>query len=130
MDGSVSIVWGGDERTFRLAIDQCLALEEKRGCGLRELWMRLGSDGWYVEDIRESIRLGLLGAGVEPKEARRLVDLHCSDGHLFKSVLAAFTIVSAAIAAPEGEQQVGKEGAAAAPGTDSPLPPSTEQAQQ
>lgn len=128
-DGSIDLLWGGDERRFRLAIAQCLALEERRGCGLREIWHRLGSDRWAVDDVRETIRLGLIGGGTEPKAAAALVETFCGDGQLYAGVIVAFSIISQAIAAPADEPPVGKAGAAAAPETGSPPPPSGEPAQ-
>lgn len=128
VDGSVTFTWGGDERRFRLPIDQCLALEEKRGCGLAEIRMRLVEGRWYVADVRETIRLGLMGVGVEALPARQLVDEFCSDGRLQESVLAAVVIVSAALVSPENEPAVGNgEAAAGTPGGQdaSPLPRST-----
>jgi len=131
--GEVRMVWAGDERVFRLAIANCLALEERRGCGLSSILTRLESGGWWVDDVRETLRIALTGGGMDAKAARKLVDDHCSDGRLQESVLTAYIVVSAAISAPTHEPEVGKDQAAGDPveATDaSPLPPLSEPVQQ
>ncbi|EJW12733.1 hypothetical protein A33M_1703 [Rhodovulum sp. PH10] len=129
-DGAIDLVWGGDERRFRLAIDQCLALEERRGCGLAEIRQRLATDRWHIDDIRETLRLGLIGGGVDGKLARELIDRHCGAGKLYDGVIVALAVITAAVVSPRAEPPVGKAGAAAAPETDSPPPPSMEPAQR
>lgn len=124
----VEFTWGGDLRTFRLTIPNCLALEEKCKCGLAEIRERLTSDRWHVVDVVEPLRLGLIGAGVDGKKARELVDTYCGDGQLQKNSLAAFIVVTAAMAAPENEPSVGKAPApveSREPAIGSPLPSST-----
>lgn len=112
VDATIEFTWGGDLRTFRLAIAQCLALEEKRSCGLAEVKGRLEADKWYIDDVRQPLRLGLIGAGTDAKQAQKLVDEFCADGKLMDSVLAAYAVICAAISAPANEPPVGKQTAA------------------
>lgn len=110
-DGRIDVLFAGDERTFRLAIDQLLALEEKCQCGAAEILWRLQNQRWHVRDVRETIRLGLVGAGVDPKFALRLVDEHAGDGRLLDCVLTASYILMAALMG-DPREKVGKEEAA------------------
>ena len=126
-DGSVELVWGGDLRTFRLGIDELLALQEKRDAGIQEIANRLRLQTWRVQDVHETLRLALLGGGMEPKAAQQLVDEQARPGKLASSALTAFAVLVSAIQGDENDP-VGKEPAAPeTPGaTDSPVPPSTE----
>lgn len=127
--GSVELQWAGDLRTFRLGIDELLALQDKRDSGPREIADRLRFSKWRVEDIQEVLRLGLAGGGEDPKNARKLVETNVIPGKLESNALIAFAVLMAAILGDENDP-VGKEAAAPeAPGaTGSPVPPSTEPA--
>lgn len=124
-DGSVEIEWAGDFRKFRLAIDQLEALEDAcGGIGCSEIFTRLETSRWGVRDVKETIRLGLLGGKTEGKIARRLVDEHVVDGKIFENVLIARAVLAAAIFGrpddPVGKTTVAME----APGQEgSPSPP-------
>jgi hypothetical protein len=124
-DGSIELTWGGDLRSFRLGIDELLALQDKRDAGPQEIANRLRSQDWWVQDVHETLRLGLIGGGMEAKQAQRLVDEQARPGKLASSALIAFAVIVSAIQGDESDP-VGKEGAAAdAPGVqDSPPPPS------
>jgi hypothetical protein len=128
-DGSVELVWGGDLRTFRLGIDELLALQEKRDAGIQEIANRLRLQTWRVQDVHETLRLALMGGGMDAKAAQQLVDEQARPGKLASSALAAFAVLVSAIQGDENDP-VGKgEAALETPGaTDSPVPPSTERA--
>jgi hypothetical protein len=128
-DGSVELTWAGDLRSFRLGIDELLALQDKRDAGPQEIANRLRSQGWRVQDVHETLRLGLIGGGMEAKQAQRLVDEQARPGKLASSALIAFAVIVSAIQGDESDP-VGKkkEAAVDAPGVqDSPLPPSMAQ---
>lgn len=127
-DASVELVFGGDERRFRLGLDQLFALEESLDCGFRECLVRLLSDTWRVRDVREPIRLGLIGAGVDGKKAKGLVDEFVVPGRFAYCHVLARTILAAVL--DDGGEPVGKTQAVATPpeAPASPLPPSSEPA--
>jgi hypothetical protein len=122
---SIEGVWANDERRFRLNVGEILALEEKRECGIAAVYMRLSSFAWAEKDVRETIRLGLMGAGVDSKIARRLVDTHVVSGNYLLNAEVARSIIGAALA---GRGDLGKAGAAteAPEATASPPPTSME----
>lgn len=107
-DGSVSLVWAGDERKFRLGIAELLALQEKRASGPMEIVTRLQFGSWRIEDIVETIRIGLLGAGVDAKVARELVEANVREGRIAANVLVAQAILMNALAG-DPEEPVGKK---------------------
>lgn len=97
-DGSVEIEWAGDLRKFRLPIENLVALQDAcGGAGCSEILARLETSRWGVQDVRETIRLGLLGGKTDGKIARRLVDENVVDGKIFESLLIARAVLAAAI---------------------------------
>jgi hypothetical protein len=125
-DGSIELTWGGDLRQFRLGIDELLALQDKRDAGPQEIANRLRTQSWRVQDVHETIRLGLMGGGMDAKLAQRLVDEQARPGKLTSSALIAFAIIVSALQGDESDPVGKKEAAADAPGVqDSPPPPST-----
>ena len=125
-DARHTMVFGDGEYPFRLAIAQLLELQELTKAGPLELYDRLRGRDWRVQDIREPIRLGLIGAGMAPADAVRLVQRYVEQRPLLDSVPIAAIIVMRALAMPE-DLPAGK--AEAATETDaSPPPPSIEPA--
>jgi len=130
-DGSVELTFAGDLRKFRLDIDGLIALQDKRNSGPLEIAYRLQLGTWRLEDIQDTIRIGLIGAGVDGSIAKRLVDVNVKPGKITEHVLVAQAIILAALQGVP-DDPVGKDQATAqAPGaTDaSPPPPTTATAQ-
>lgn len=105
--GTVTISWRNGEDDFCIAqIKSVLLLEEKCGCGIYEVAGRLASvlsaagagmigGNARVNDIRETIRIGLMGGGKSPEEANKIVST-CVDGQpLAHSVLVAYKAIEA-----------------------------------
>jgi hypothetical protein len=68
--------FGGEERLFRLAWGELIELQEKRDAGPAVVLARLSLGQWHLQDVTETIRLGLIGGGMEPAAAARLVRQH------------------------------------------------------
>ena len=66
-----------------------------------------------MDDLRETIRLGLIGGGMDPLDALVLVKRYVDDRPLMENVLPAWRILSAALMGPEDDAP-GKEAAPAA----------------
>jgi hypothetical protein len=111
--GSLSFDWADGHHAFRLAIAQLRELQDKTGVGPAALFDRLASRQWKVDDLRETIRLGLIGGGMDPFDALVLVKRYVDDRPLMENVLPAWRILSAALMGPEDDQP-GKEAAPAA----------------
>ena len=127
--GSCEFVWAGDERTFRLGIGELLALQDKLDAGPAEIATRLRNGNWRVQDIQETFRIGLIGAGEDAKKAKALVDENIAPGRIQSNVLLAFAIIVSALQGDENDP-VGKEQADPTAMTDtaSAQQPSTETA--
>lgn len=129
-DGRIDLTWAGDEREFRLANGQVFALQDERKCGIYELHTRFLSGKWLLEDVIEVLRQGLLGAGVESRIAKRLIEEHVVSGRYAEHALVARLILTAALVGSEMEELGKAEGGEEAPKRAglSPQPPSMETA--
>jgi Phage tail tube protein, GTA-gp10 len=130
-DGSVTLAWGdSEERKFRLSIAALIELQEKCKAGPPEILDRLLSGRWKVEDIRETLRLGLVGGGAKPEEALALRARYV-DTRLQESALVAQAVLMAALVGVKDDPVGKREAVPDATGATvaSPPPLSTEPAQ-
>lgn len=130
MDGSgrVTLRWADDDYTFRLAYKQLRELQDKTGCGPEYLALRIAHGQWMVDDLRETIRLGLIGGGTEPGKALTLVIRYVDGRPLMESKSPAIKILQACLEQPKGDS-VGKARRRRATNQtgESPSPSSSEQ---
>jgi len=113
--GAVDIVWADGEHRFRLPIGLLRELQDKTDAGPAQVFERLRLGTWRVDEIRETIRLGLIGGGMAPLDALTLVVRYVDARPLLESVNVAFAILAAALIGvpddqpgkrnPEREQQ-------------------------
>lgn len=105
----VTLGFAGEDRQFRLPIGRLRALQEKCDCGPMELLNRFAGGTWRVDDLRETIHQGLVGGGMEAREAAGLLKSDFDDLPLQQFVPVAHAIVMAAVVgAPDedaGERQ-------------------------
>lgn len=122
-DAAITLDWADGTYKFRLPYGQIAELQEATGCGPQFLLSRLIDGTWKVADLRETIRLGLIGGGVEPLKALTLVRQYVEQRPLLESVLPARAILTAALVGVPGEDWPGKD----APGeTKAPDPSPTD----
>lgn len=65
--------WAGRERVFRLTFGGVLDLEEACDSTLGAIFDRLGNGGFGAKDVVHTIRLALIGGGMDQLAAKRLV---------------------------------------------------------
>lgn len=70
------LTWGDGSYPFKLPIKQIGELQKLCGAGFGTIISRVLGGAYYVEDVYETIRLGLIGGGMAPVEAKRKVDLY------------------------------------------------------
>jgi len=99
--------------SFRLAYGQWLELQEAVNCGPLELYVNLLQRKWRIQNIREIIRVGLIGAGQTPIEALRLVRRYVEERPLMENVQLAIEIVAASLELPKGVEAPAGEAVAA-----------------
>lgn len=108
-DASITELWGDGEYKFRLAIGQLRELQDKTNVGPPELFFRLGGNSWRVDDIRETIRLGLIGGGMPPVMALTKVIQYVDARPLMENVGIATRIIGAALVGDQSDQPRGKD---------------------
>lgn len=96
-DGSVEIEWADGTHKFRLPLGQLRELQDKCNAGPAEILNRLRLQTWRVDDVREIIRLGLIGGGVPPLDALTLVVRYVDQRPWMESVPTATAILLAAL---------------------------------
>lgn len=132
-DGSITLPFADGDYHFRLAWGELEKLQEERDAGAYVILQRLLMGQWFVQDISSVLRWGLVGGGMEPVQALKLVRMHVQARPPLESLVYAQRVLGAAIAgAPE--EDVGKKSEAASqeresshsPTGSSDLPPFTE----
>lgn len=98
---------------FRMAWGEIVQLQELRDCGPYVVLDRLATGRWLVQDIREPIRLGLIGGGLKPVEALKLVRQYVEQRPAVESLELATRVLQAAIVGAPDEpvgDGAGKDG--------------------
>lgn len=98
--GEVVLDWADGTHTFRLTMTAAIELEEKCDAPIAVIARRLMLGEWKINDVRETIRLGLIGGGAKPHDALRLVRSYVDDIErypLSESALIARTIAGGAV---------------------------------
>lgn len=100
-DGAIEREWADGAHCFRLPIAQLLELQEKCDAGPVEIFSRLRAQTWRLNDLRETIRLGLIGGGTPPMDALTLVKRYVDPPRpLLENVPLALEILEAALTGP------------------------------
>lgn len=131
MSAALDLPFGDGVYRFDLSkIGELRELQVKCGTGPHKIAGRLLSDEWLVDDIRETLRIGLMGGGMKSTDALRLVDRYAGEGGWLTHLPTAQAVILAALKWPEDiERPKGgpptETTAAAAPLTSSTLEAST-----
>ncbi len=110
-DGSASISfeWGDGEHSFRLGLKQLRELQHKTDCGPEFLYWRIRNKQWKVDDLRETIRIGLMGGGMELEKANGMMRLYFDDAPFLPQAVPAGAILLACLMGPP-DDPAGKAG--------------------
>lgn len=109
VNGTVEIDWADGKYSFNIAkFDQAFELEEKCDAGMQEIFERVSQRKWRVTDLRETIRIGLIGAGTEPPKALRLIRRYVEGRPWAESVPVAQVILLAALVGVPNDNDLGK----------------------
>jgi Phage tail tube protein, GTA-gp10 len=113
-DGSVTTVWGDGENKFRFAIGQFRELQEKINArrihigaplvGPMTLINSLRQQDTWPDDVRDILRIGLVGGGLTAAEAHRKLVLYFDNSPPAEHMVTAYMILVAGfIGVPEDE---------------------------
>ena len=109
VNGKIELAWGDGDHVFNIAkLGLVLELEEKCGCGVYEVFTRIRENRWRLHDIRETVRLALIGGGKTPAEALGLVKRYVDERPWQENIHVALAVLMAAIVGVPGDD-VGKE---------------------
>lgn len=106
----VSFDWADGFHTFRLPTAQLEELQELTDAGPGWVKARLETGSWLVRDVIQTIRLGLIGGGMAPEQARKLVQRYVEARPLFENVPVARKILEAACTGVKDEALPKSEG--------------------
>jgi len=70
----ITIDFADGSYVFRLSVKQIIELEEKCGAPFAVIHARLWGGAYSANDVVETIRLGLIGGGMNPPEAKKLTE--------------------------------------------------------
>lgn len=87
--------FGDAEHQFCLNDAMIAELETITGSGIGTLFLRLVASQFHMGDLTAIIRLGLIGAGMNPEKALRLVQTYAVDRPLDEVFPLALDIVTA-----------------------------------
>lgn len=124
-DGSVTIKWPDDERKYRLGIGELRELQDRCDAGPAQIFKRIAESSWRFDDIRETIRLGLIGGGLDPQRALGIVGRYVVPGQLVKAATIAQAILLAALVSPEDDTEKKSDAETEHPKTNGSLSPNT-----
>lgn len=103
--GQTSAPFGDGVHIFRLDIGQLEELDELTDAGPEFLMNRVIRGDWRLKDIRETIRLGLIGGGMDPMRALAMRDRYAAPGNLLPHKSLVISILGAAlIGSPEEDK--------------------------
>lgn len=101
-DASITIDWGDGTHHFRLAWGQMVKLQEECDAGPYVILQRLYGGTWKMQDISNVIRWGLIGGGLEPVQALKLVRAYVESRPPVENLLTAQAVLSAGcVGAPD-----------------------------
>lgn len=94
---------GDDEYELHLKIGELRLLQSSLNSGPSAILLRLQTGEWFVDDIVEPIRLGLIGGGMDHKSAKRIVTEYVTDGYLIQYQPVALKALLAALIGNEDD---------------------------
>lgn len=87
--------FGDGEHDFTLTDPMLSELEKITGLGVGAMYFQMVNMAYPATVLREIIRLGLIGAGTVPEEAKRLCDTYAANRPLSETFPLAFEIMEA-----------------------------------
>ncbi|MBC7154491.1 MAG: gene transfer agent family protein [Rhodobacteraceae bacterium] len=110
MRNKITINWVQGEHDFALNIGELRALQKNCDSGPELIMTRLSAGSWLVDDIFEVLRLGLIGAGMDAKDAGPMVRRAFDQSPALSLKLPAYQVLAAALTGEEGDPVGEREG--------------------
>lgn len=114
-DASIGpIAWADGHYLFKMGWEQLALLQEATDCGPLYVLDRLAGRNARLEDISNTIRLGLIGGGVDPVKALNLVTAYVQSRPMLENIPLAYAVLAAGVQGapdePLGEAQGEEKG--------------------
>jgi hypothetical protein len=119
-DASITLDWADASYVFALKWGQLIQLQEACDAGPFVILQRLSTGQWKMHDISHTIRLGLIGGGLEPAKALSLVRDYVESRPPMENVMLARGILGIALQGAPDEKPGEAEGEAENDTTTSP----------
>lgn len=119
-DARIELDWADGTHSFRLAWGQLIELQEQCGAGPYVVLQRLATGQWKMQDISQVIRLGLIGGGMEPAKALKLVRDYVESRPPLENVMLARGVLGTALHGAPDESPGEAKGEAESASTTSP----------
>lgn len=100
----VVIEWPGGEHQFQLRLGELSQLQEKTDCGPEFLLRKLQAGQWLAVELREILRLGLIGGGMDHVSALKAVTRALDAAPLMTFKVPALTVLIAALYGPPDDE--------------------------
>lgn len=110
-DARVELDWADGTYSFRLAWAQLAELQDKCNAGPYVILTRLEDNTWRVEDISNTLRLGLIGGGMAPADALKMARTYIEARPPMENLIPARLVLMAALMGSEDEPLGNVEGA-------------------
>lgn len=107
----ITLDWADGTYPFALKWGQLIELQEKTDAGPFVVLERFSSGTWRVEEITNTIRLGLIGGGMPPIEALKKVRTYVEDRPPLENLTTAQAILSAGLVGAPDEVEKDEAGA-------------------
>ncbi len=104
----IDLTWPGGEHTFNLRLAELEGLQEACDAGPEFILNRILAGQWRHADLFETIRFGLIGGGMERKDALKLTRAAFDRSPLVSFKIAASSILGHALYGVE-DDKVGEE---------------------
>ena len=111
-DGKLELVWGSGEQIFAYGIGQWRALQENVNrrrlaigaplVGPMDLLNAVKANNAWPDDLRDIIRIGLIGGGMSPRDAHLEMTQHFDGAPPLEHMKPALLVLMAGLAGPPG----------------------------
>ena len=101
--------FGDGEKTFALTSNLIKELERTTGHGIGALFDRIRSYRFSLHDILETVRLGLIGGGTDPKDAASLISTYAVDRPLSEPLAIALGLLAVVMFGADDQADEGQE---------------------
>lgn len=114
-DGKISLFWGDGDNEFRFGIGQFRELQQRVNGRRQEIGAPLigpmsllntlrANDAW-PDDVRDVLRIGLVGAGMDPKKAHQKLVTYFDKRPLLENMLPAFSVLFAGLVGDPSDKE-------------------------